>query len=292
MIIVQLIGGLGNQMFQYAAGCSLAVHHNTELKLDTTQCCQDKLRDCDLSVFSITANVALSMDLDRVRRPLTWNIKHPVGSLRTVIRQNATIRYVKERNFYFDPDIIALPNNIYLEGYWQSEKYFAEITDIIKKEFSFVNPPSKINREIIEEIRGCNSVSLHIRRGDYVSNPIAKEILGVLGIEYYMHALNFIESKIENPHIFVFSDDIQWARENLKTTLPLRFINHNRMEMDYEDLRLISNCKHHVIANSSFSWWGAWLDNNYNKIVIAPKSWFNTKSLDSKDLIPNEWIKL
>jgi|WetSurMetagenome_2_1015567.scaffolds.fasta_scaffold84469_3 hypothetical protein len=291
MIIVQLVGGLGNQMFQYAAGRYLAYSLNTELKLDISQFRQDALREYHLSVFNITENIASATDLDQVRRPLAWNIKHPLEWLRSMIRRNVQIRYVKEKHFHFDQEILALPDNVYLEGYWQSEKYFAKISDIIKKEFSFVNPPSRINQEILDEIRGCNSVSLHIRRGDYVSNQKTMEILGVLGIEYYIRALNFMEKNVIKPHIFVFSDDIQWARKNLKTNLPLHFVDHNRMKMNYEDLRLMSNCQYYIIANSSFSWWGAWLGSNSEKIVITPKNWFNQPKMDARDLIPDSWIK-
>jgi len=291
MIITHLNGGLGNQMFQYAAGRCLAYSHNTDLKLDITQYQLDKLRDYGLSVFNITENIASAIDLDRVCRPLVWNIKHPLEAVKFGIRQNIPVRFVKERHFHFDPEILALPDNVYLEGYWQSEKYFAEIADIICKEFSFVNPPSISNQEIIEEMEGCNSVSLHVRRGDYVTNPKIMKTHGVLGIEYYRWALNFIEKKVIKPHIFVFSDDIQWAMENLKTDLPLHFIDHNGGEKNYEDLRLMSNCQYHIIANSSFSWWGAWLSSKSEKIVIAPRRWFNKSNRDTRDLIPDSWIK-
>jgi len=135
-------------------------------------------------------------------------------------------------------------------------------------------------------------VSLHIRRGDYVSNRSTLEIHGVLGIDYYVRALNLMEEKVKEPQIFVFSDDIPWARDNLKTNLPLQFIDHNGVEKNYEDLRLMSNCKNHIIANSSFSWWGAWLSSNSEKIVITPMNWFNQSNMDTRDLIPVSWYRI
>lgn len=288
MIIVHLIGGLGNQMFQYAVGRRLAHHHNTDLFLDVTGFASYALRKYELGVFRINATITPPDMLKRV--PFLQKDIIRLG-IRKRFAGETVFQYIKEKIPDFQEEILSLPDNIYLEGYWQSEKYFSEIVDILRKEFLFVNSPSAINQELLKKIKGCNSVSLHIRRGDYVSNPKTKETHGVLGIDYYMRALYLMEEKVKDPQIFVFSDDIPWVRENLKTDLPLHFIDYNGVEKNYEDLRLMSNCKHHIIANSSFSWWGAWLNQNQEKIVIAPKRWFNDQSIDSKDLIPNEWIK-
>jgi hypothetical protein len=289
MIITRLIGGLGNQMFQYAAARRFAHHHNTDLFLDVTGFASYALRKYELDIFRIHAKIA-SPDL----------LKHVPFSRKDVIRlriwklfsSEPIIQYVKEKSFDFYEEKLTLPDNVYLDGYWQSEKYFTEIADILRKEFSFVTPPSAINQDLLEEMGRCNSVSMHVRRGDYVSNSVAKEILGVLGIDYYIGALNLLEEKVKDPKIFVFSDDIPWAKANLKTNLPLHFIDYNSVEKDYEDLRLMSNCQHHIIANSSFSWWGAWLGSNSEKIIIAPKKWFNQSNMDTRDLIPDSWIKI
>ena len=135
-------------------------------------------------------------------------------------------------------------------------------------------------------------MSIHIRRGDYVSNKITNLTHGVCGIEYYINAINYISKHVEQPYFFVFSDEPEWARENLKITFPITYINHNTSQNDFEDMRLLSLCKQHIIANSSFSWWGAWLSRNDNKIVIAPKKWFNEYKADTKDLYPDDWIIL
>jgi len=289
MIIVRLIGGLGNQMFQYAAARRLAHHYNTDLFLDVTGFASYSLRKFELDIFKIRAKIA-PPDLIKCV-PFSRKDAVHIG-IRHFFLGETIIQYVKEQTFDFYESVLFLPDNVYLNGYWQSEKYFSEIVDIIRKEFSFVNPPSAINQELLEEIGECNSVSMHIRRGDYISNPVTMEFHGALGIDYYTRALNLIRKKVKDPHIFVFSDDIFWVRKNLKTDIPIYFIDHNGAEKDYEDLRLMSNCKHHIIANSSFSWWGAWLCNNSEKMIIAPKKWFNAPGINASDIIPDSWFKV
>lgn len=287
MIIVRLIGGLGNQMFQYAAARRLACHHNTELFLDVTGFTSYALRKYELDIFRINASIVPSDMLNHV--PFSRKDALRLG-IRKMFTKEIVFQSVKEKTPDFQEEILSLPDNVYLEGYWQSEKYFADITDIISKEFSFVSPPSAINQELMEEIGGCNSVSVHIRRGDYVSNRKTLETHGVLVIDYYMQALNLMEEKVKDLQVFVFSDDIPWARDNLKTDLPLHFIEHNGEEKDYEDMRLMSNCKHHIIANSSFSWWGAWLGKQEGKVVVAPARWFYTRSYNCNDRLPSGWL--
>lgn len=292
MIITRLSGGLGNQMFQYAAGRTLAHYHNTDLFLDLTGYASDTLRKYELDIFRINSAIASSDMLNRVPFSRKDTIYHRI---RNLFKGEMEFLYVKEQGTAFMEKISTLPDNVYLSGYWQSEKYFAEIADVIKKDFSFVNPPSEINQRLLETIRGSNSVSLHIRRGDYVSSPKTREIHGVLEAEYYRYSLNFLEKKVKDPQVFIFSDDIAWAKKNLTIDLPLHFIEHNCMDKNHEDLRLMSSCRHHIIANSSFSWWGAWLSKNPNKMVIAPKKWFSDQEMKKRkkiDIIPETWIQL
>jgi hypothetical protein len=293
MIITRLIGGLGNQMFQYAAGRRLAHHHKTDLFLDVTGFASyAALRKYELDHFRINAAIA---PLDLLKQ-VSFSRKDTVRlGFQHLFFGKKIIQFIKDQPPDFHEQILSLPDNIYLDGYWQSEKYFAGIADMIKKEFSFVYPPSEINQELLEKITDDNSVSLHIRRGDYVSNPESMETHGVLGAEYYREALNLMEKKVKDPQIFVFSDDIPWAKDNLKTDLPVHCIDHNGMEKNYEDLRLMSNCKYHIIANSSFSWWGAWLSINPGKIVIAPEKWFSEQEMKKRkkiDVVPDNWIKI
>lgn len=289
MIIIKLLGGLGNQLFQYAVARGLALIHNTDLFLDISGYSSSILRKYELGVFNINASIASPDILKYVPFSISdacyLNIRH-------VFSGNIKIQYFKEKNFAFQKEILSLPDNIYLDGYWQSEKYFSFFEGILRKELSFASQPSIINQEHLERIKRCNSVSVHIRRGDYISNRKTMDIHGFLGTDYYARALNLVKEKITGPTIFVFSDDIDWAIENFKTDLPTHFIDHNRKENAYEDLRLMCTCKHHIIANSSFSWWGAWLCKNPDKVIIAPKRWFNTPKIDTRDLIPDSWIVL
>jgi len=291
MIITKLQGGLGNQMFQYAAGRSLANRHNTQLKIDISKFRYSKHREYNLIPFNIIENLASKNDLLRIKMPSSA-IGNLLVNINLTFSGNQPIDFKKESVFHFDSDFLNLHDNVYLEGYWQSEKYFKSIEGIIRNEFSIKIPPDPINQNFITDVLKCNSVSLHIRRGDYISDPKAMKIHGVLGIDYYSEALERIEQKVNCPKIFVFSDNIQWAMDNLKTNLPLQFIDHNKGDKSFEDLRIMSNCKHHIIANSSFSWWGAWLCSNPAKIVISPRKWFNQSTNDTKDLCPDMWIKI
>ena len=141
-------------------------------------------------------------------------------------------------------------------------------------------------------ILAVNSVSIHVRRGDYLTNPVTFQTHGLCDIDYYKKAIDEILDLVDKPHFFIFSDDQSWAKSNIIFGAPTDYVMHNNSLKNYEDLRLMSYCRHHIIANSSFSWWGAWLGNNPEKIVIAPKKWFNDPKIDTTDLIPDTWLRL
>jgi hypothetical protein len=199
---------------------------------------------------------------------------------------------LKENGFSFDPSMLEAKGNIYLEGYWQSEKYFVAIRDILLREFAFKYEQDAKSRDITKQIQKTESVSLHIRRGDYVHDPLTNQVHGLCSLEYYQKAVSYITQKIPNCHFYIFSDDHSWVSENFKLDYPFTLVDHNDASRNYEDLRLMSLCRHNIIANSSFSWWGAWLNTNHEKIVCAPKKWFNEPTLDTKDLIPESWVKI
>lgn len=198
----------------------------------------------------------------------------------------------KQRFRHFDPNIFKSSRSVYLVGYWQSEKYFKNIEEILRSELTIKHNQGPDNQAMSCLINQTESVSLHIRRGDYVSNPISYQAHGICSLDYYRAAVETLTKTVKQPHFFIFSDDIEWAQENLKLDHPLTNVSNNGEVQDYEDLRLISHCKHHIIANSSFSWWGAWLCSHSQKIVIAPKKWFNNPKLNTRDLIPNEWYRI
>jgi Glycosyl transferase family 11 len=197
--------------------------------------------------------------------------------------------YVVEPGFNYWPDIRGLLGDIYLDGYWQSEQYFAQYADKIREDFTFKLQLSNQNAVITKQISQENSVSLHVRRGDYVTNS-KNAFIGVCSLDYYQTAVEQIKMQVDKPVFFIFSDDINWVKDNLSLDDKAVLISHNLGSESYNDMRLMSLCSHNIIANSSFSWWGAWLNANPNKIVIAPKQWFASK-LDDSDLVPSAWLR-
>lgn len=291
MVITRLIGGLGNQMFQYAAGRRLAHVLGTELKLDITEFDNYKFRTFrtySLGNFNIREKFASLEEVAALTRPtILERIRAKV--LRKPPRPPQT--YIREKHFHFDPEIMRLPDGVYLDGYWQSEKYFADIAEINRREFTVKVPQAGKNKELGEQINSRESVSLHVRRGDYASDPQTNKMHGCCGKDYYLCCVEHVTQLVKNPHFFIFSDDPEWTRDNLKLPYPMTLVEHNVGNKDYEDLRLMSQCKHHIIANSSFSWWGAWLNPRKDKMVLAPKQWFAKRKASTQDLIPAQWLR-
>lgn len=278
MITCSLVGGLGNQMFQYAAGRALAERNNTGVALDLSWFNQEfdtsiTPRHYELSCF------ALDVFVSKFRVTTREKIKRRLAKKYT------------EPHFNYDPSFINLPKNTVLNGYFQSEKYFVEVRDILLNDFSWVAGPTGNNRGLLKQIESDpSSVSVHIRRGDYVSNKNAAKFHGLTSVNYYKAAVKEMTKHVKNPNLYVFSDDPEWCKNNLKFTQQTIYISHNTDGS--EDMRLMKNCKHNIIANSSFSWWGAWLNNNPGKIVIAPKQWFSHSESNTNDVIPDLWQKL
>lgn len=285
MIITKINGGLGNQLFQYAAGRSLAYHHQTELVLDLSWYEEVPLgntpRSYELDKYPIVARVADPQE------EAAFRFYHG-RILRRIPLLPRPWKHARETHFQYDPLFLNLPNNTYLDGYWQSNRYFEGIGNLIRSEFQAIAGLGEKNQMLLGDIGIHNSVALHIRRGDYLSNPTAAQYHSVCSLEYYQQAVQFISSAVPNPHFFVFSDDVVWAEENLNLDFPVTFVGCNVGDQAFQDLRLMSHCKHQIIANSSFSWWGAWLNPNPNKIVIAPKKWFLANK-DTSTLFPSEW---
>lgn len=292
MVISRIIGGLGNQMFQYAAGRALSLKRNTALALDITEFQGYALHQgFELSrVFSPSLQIASHGD---VRKVLGWQ---GVPIVRTLLARKlfASLRakqLILEPHFQYWPGFDGLNASCYLSGYWQSEKYFSDSIPQIRKDFTFRGLLNGQNLEHAAKIQTHNSVSLHVRRGDYVSNPKNSATYHACSIEYYSRAVRYIAERVGKPTIFIFSDDIKWVEQNLKLDFPCEYITNNSGSDSYNDMRLMSMCRHHVIANSSFSWWGAWLNPSAEKIVIAPRQWFSGRT-DVRDLFPTNWVTL
>lgn len=295
MIILRLAGGVGNQLFQYALGRTLSIKNNGPLNFDTGDF-NNNIRIYSLNNFNISGTIMNDGEIkdiglpDMINKSIFGKIKRKIFRTVEYFQPLHKRKFIIEPHFNFCPDILKIKNSCYLSGVWQSEKYFNNIENIIRKEFTLKNIPTKETEEWIKKIEACDSISLHIRRGDYINNQKTNQFHGTCGLNYYEKAIKIISEKIKNPIFFIFSDDIEWAKDNLKINFPIYFVS-DKIIPDYEELIIMSKCKHNIIANSSFSWWGAWLNAFQDKIVIAPKKWFNVP-VDTSDLIPDSWTKI
>ena len=289
MIVMRLKGGLGNQLFQYALGRYLSHTKNTTLELDTASYHIDRLRVYRLDSFEIVATAS-----DRLPFFSTEGRARHLNKVIQAVKGlfSRPFQIIRERHFSFDPSVFDCSDQAYLDGFWQSEQYFAPIADVIRHDLRLKNPLPPVLQELSSQIQGTNAVAVHVRRGDYVSNPITTAYHGVCSAQWYEDAAKHMMQKVVNPTFFVFSDDYEWVRENIHFDAPTVFIPPSPDGQECNDMHVMSLCQHNIIANSSFSWWGAWLNANPNKIVISPKQWFAAGNHDTKDLIPHSWIRL
>ena len=294
MIVARLMGGLGNQMFQYAAGRALALRHRTVLKLD-------------LSFFETTSpgNTARKFLLDRfpivAERASTSDFPCLEDTSPSLVTRagNAWLRMTGRqcRSVLLDFDhsikhsFFLAPDQSYLVGYWQSEAYFHNIRDSLLHEFIIDTDDTEMNAKTARLIGTTCSVAIHFRRGDYVEAGESASYHGLCSLEYYQRATEIMAKAVHDPHFFIFSDDPGWVRGNFDIPYPCTLVDHNRPDEPVGDLGLMSLCKHQIIANSTFSWWGAWLNTNPGKNIIAPKRWFACDNIQP-GLIPGAWIQL
>tara|TARA_B100000768_G_scaffold171231_1_gene178340 strand:- start:1075 stop:1929 length:855 start_codon:yes stop_codon:yes gene_type:complete len=284
MIYTRIRGGLGNQLFQYSAARSLADNLGVSLELDISEYNEISPFKMSLNEF----NVRGQYFTNKVKKIHEGTKK---SFFYNIFKKNKNT--FKEHGLMFDNRLFSKPDETYLKGYWQSEKYFQNNKIDILKDLSFSTSPNKINKHFLNEINNITSVSLHIRRGDYLSNSTYNNIYGICDLTYYYKAIDYLINQLgNNIKVFIFSDDIYWVSKNFKLPVKTQIIKHNSSQNSHEDLRLMSNCKHNIIANSSFSWWGAWLNKYPNKIVIAPKKWFADKNKNNPDILPSNWIRL
>lgn len=280
MIIARLSDGLGNQMFQYAHGRALALRHGVPLRLDLSAYERDPKRRYGLDRFH---TVQSFMTMEEAQRVIT----RPLDRTQTWWDQPVVL----EPHFHYTEDSLRIPASCYLIGFWQSERHFAGIGRLLRLEFTPTTPLVGANLDTARAIALSNAVSLHVRRGDYVSDPRVIQLHGACSLDYYHRAAAVVAARVPDPTFFVFSDDPAWARENLRLDAPIRFVEHNGAD-PVEDLRLMSLCRHHVLANSSFSWWGAWLARHPEQVVAAPARWFAGYPHDTRDLVPDHWHRV
>lgn len=295
MIIVNLIGGLGNQMFQYACARALSIELRMPLKVTLDMFDAYKSHNgAELErVFFLELDVAQPAELrcmigtlrvsQTVRRAIAIKLFTPLRGKRFIAEPHLR---------YWDGLLDQARMGGYLQGYWQSERYFLKHTSSIRSDFTFRQSPSGQNAKLARTILDSVAVSIHVRRGDYVSNAKTFAKHGMCTPEYYFKAIEIVRQRVPGARFFAFSDDPQWVTEVLVPRYPgLVLVGHNQAKNSYNDMRLMSLCRHHIIANSSFSWWGAWLNPDPGKVVVAPRNWF-ANGKDSTDLISETYIRL
>ncbi|QWC95521.1 alpha-1,2-fucosyltransferase [Polynucleobacter paneuropaeus] len=286
MIIVKINGGLGNQMFQYAACKALADLKSTSFKVDITKLNDENNHNgYELErVFQISNSIAKSHEVKSILG--VWR-NNPLYKIRKKLNFLFSGRLYIEKSIDFDASFYDLCDNTYLDGYFQSQNYFLKSLCSIRNNFKFRDGLDQENEEIANLIKIENSVSVHVRRGDYEGNNFYANCTN----EYYLSAMEFISSKTRNPLFFIFSDDIKWAENNFRHRKDLKFVKNNCGLKSFNDMHLMSLCRHHINANSSFSWWASFLSEFDRGITIAPKNWFRDKLLPHTIHMPN-WILL
>jgi len=284
MIIVKLISGLGNQLFQYCIARQLSLTRGTELKLDISFFKRQSLRSFRLHHYNIQAEIATEKEVRRFT-----DIYADTSLYAKLFRKAEKLspkrnrRLFKEQEWWvYEPELLKASGNIYLDGYWQHYKYFENINPWILDDLTVSEPYTAHESELLSAIQETNSVSLHIRRGDYITDRDAYNFMGVMPVEYYDEAIKHMRENVQRPEFFIFSDDLQWAKDNIRIDAPVTFVHPDEGKKDYRELDLMSKCKHNIIANSSFSWWGAFLNRYPGKIVIAPRKWIVPEERNKK----------
>ena len=282
-VTVAIFGGLGNQLFQYAMGRALSLRTRRSLELDLRFYEHRKAFDFGLNHFNIQATIGTPDSLPPARtnrlRYFYWRYL------------SARNTFIREGNKRRAGENLQTKDNIYLHGYWQSENHFLDSIAQIRCDLSPVQPPTKQHKEILLRVNSCNSVAIHVRRGDYVSNPKAKKIYAECPNRYYKRAIRMIEEKTnKSTKPFIFSDDPEWAADNLNLGVNSEIVSTDPPSLPSQELWTMANCMHQVIANSTFSWWAAWLNKNPEKIVVAPKQWMRSRTSSELGLIPNGWL--
>lgn len=292
MITVNISGGLGNQMFQYAAGYALARRLQQDvLLLDDMARIYGEGTRCKLGeVFSLDEKLGRGSELIEF---FGWRARPSMRRLmaKNIMRFFVPRGMVFEPHFHYWPSFKALTEVKYLHGYWQSPQYFEGYENDIRCSFQFKGGLTQADNEVFQMMRQGPSVAIHIRRGDY-TNSKNSQIYVQLGREYYQAAIRLMREKISDPRFYVFSDDPGWVRENILDDDSMLLVDHNTGINSFNDMRLMSLADHNIIANSTFSWWGAWLNQNPNKIVVSPRNWFQSPKMNSSDVCPSDWVRI
>lgn len=295
MVIVTLGGGLGNQLFQYATGKQVAQRNNTSLKMYISNITNEVGRSYKLGYFNIKEEFATKEEVDQLigsyySKTLYAKLYRRVDSYRAKYKR----KYYRENEYWgFEQDVLKIRSNILLEGFWQHHKYVEQFPSILNEELTLKSKYESDHKILLQLAKDENAVSLHFRRGDYQSDPHNLNFFGVLPLEYYYNAINYILARVPAATFYIFSDDLDWVKDNLQSDANIVFVDLEGGTKDYLELDAMSKCRHNVIANSSFSWWAAYLNKNPAKIIIAPKNWVVDERQNSKVQVQLPgWIKM
>ena len=302
-LTVHLMGGLGNQLFQYAFGRRLAMANGAELYLDASgypsRVESDPakgLRTCQLSEFNIVGSIFERPVSSPTRRRSSARIWRRVLRTLDLVADKRKPYYARreiveppENHFLFDSRVLArtIRGAVSIRGYWQSEKYFAQIEPELRQEITLRHALDSANQRLATLIMSTTAVGVHIRHGDNAS-AVAPS-LGVLPAEYYAKTLMAVKKEVRDARFFVFSDDVSWAKEFLGDMVDVCYVEHNSPAKSHADLWLMSLCRHHVLANSTFGWWAAWLGRTAEQIVFAPRRYYQNVDRPNPDLYPLDW---
>lgn len=296
MIIARIEGGLGNQMFQYACGLSLAHRTRASLVLDASHffggaTTESTVRKFELGIFRLNARVRGQTRFERAL----------LGTCRTMAARLSgggfmgpiLPTYFSESDSAYRPEFEYLGTRVYLNGYWQSYRYFEEVDRLVRQDFTFPEFADAANLGLAEEIVSKDSVGIHVRRGDYLKGK-AVEVHGACSADYYNAAIRHILRETRDPKIYIFSDDPRWAESAISAPCDVELVEHNTGGASFRDMQLMSLCRHQIIANSTFSWWAGWLNRSPDKIVVAPRRWYANAQMNdlTEELIPERWIRL
>lgn len=293
MLIIKLQGGLGNQLFQYAYGLKMSRLLGKELYLDTSflEIARPGVtpRAYELFPYKVAAKILSHDELAKIGVVRSPYIVKILTRLNLGFRK---CKYFREGNY----ELVGIKNikngyRLVFDGYWQNEKLFSGVESELMDQILSYKSNSSLVDSILDAINNCNSVALHIRRGDYITNIAAAKFHALCGLDYYSAAIEYFGENVASPHFFVFTDDPEWAKTNINTDHALTFVSGSGELNHHDELSLMAHCRHNIIANSTFSWWGAWLNSNPEKKIIVPREWHKNK-INAEGLLPSNWLTI